>query len=110
MDVPQIYIGPAGWSYPDWKSIFYPRRLPAGESELTFLAGYFNLVEINSTFYRIPTAEMTENWVRQVQKMPGFQFICKVHQSFTHQQQVLPHTEIAQFISSIRPLQTAAGC
>lgn len=103
----QIYIGPAGWSYPDWKGIFYPRRLPARESELTFLARYFNLVEINATFYRIPTPEMTENWVRQVQKSPGFKFVCKVNQNFTHQQQDFPEAEIAQFIDAIRPLQTA---
>ena len=107
MNDQSIYIGPPGWSYPDWKGIFYARRLAARETELIYLTRYFNLVEINSTFYRIPTPGMTEAWVQQVQKKPEFRFVCKIHQSFTHQQDTLPKAEILQFIAAIRPLQAA---
>lgn len=107
MHDPSIYIGPAGWSYPDWKGVFYPRHLPAGETELTWLARYFNLVEINASFYRIPSPGTTESWVRQVQKIPEFRFVCKLHQCFTHQHKALQPTEITQFIEAIRPLQSA---
>lgn len=103
----QLFIGPAGWSYLDWKGVFYPRHLPAGETELMRLAHYFNLVEINSTFYRIPSPEIAESWVLQVQKTPEFRFTCKLHQCFTHQREPFPATELSQFISAIQPLQNA---
>ena len=50
----ELYIGPAGWSYPDWNGTVYPHSRPARFDYLTYLASYFNLIEINNTFYRVP--------------------------------------------------------
>ncbi len=47
-----IRIGPAGWSYKDWQGIVYPAQRPAGFHELSFLANYFDTIEINVSFYR----------------------------------------------------------
>ncbi|MCI0514475.1 DUF72 domain-containing protein [candidate division KSB1 bacterium] len=105
MQNPQIYVGPAGWSYPDWKGIFYPLKFAPGETELSYLAQYFNLVEINSTFYRIPTQAMVENWLKQVQSFPAFRFTCKMWQNFTHQIESPNPEAIQQFKAALMPIQ-----
>jgi hypothetical protein len=48
----RIRIGPAGWSYKDWAGVVYPAPKPRGFDPLRYVAGYFDTVEINSTFYR----------------------------------------------------------
>ena len=61
----EVRIGTSGWSYPGgkgtWKGIFYPHQSGTGRGsefdELAFYAEHFNTVEINSTFYRVPTPE-----------------------------------------------------
>ncbi|MFQ5640527.1 MAG: DUF72 domain-containing protein, partial [bacterium] len=52
-----LYIGPAGWSYPDWKGCFYPAKHPKNFNELTFLAQHFNFVEINASYYHPQSPE-----------------------------------------------------
>jgi len=103
----KIYIGPAGWSYADWKGIFYPPKLPASMTELSYLADFFNLVEINVTFYRIPAVKMVKRWLSQVNTIPDFRFVCKMFQNFTHRSGSLSATEINHFKTAIAPLQEA---
>lgn len=79
-----IYIGPAGWNYPDWRGIVYPSARPKGFRELRYLADFFNLVEINSPFYKIPSIASVETWLEQVQHQRFFQFSIKLFQQFTH--------------------------
>jgi hypothetical protein len=50
----RLHVGPAGWQYDDWYGPMYPSPRPRGFDPLAYVASYFNLVEINSTFYRIP--------------------------------------------------------
>jgi uncharacterized protein YecE (DUF72 family) len=52
----RIRIGPAGWSSPDWEGQVYPKPKPRGFDPLAYLAQYFDTIEINSTFSRIPSA------------------------------------------------------
>ncbi len=47
-----IRVGPAGWSYEDWKGVVYPKRRPKGFHEANYLADYFDTIELNVTFYR----------------------------------------------------------
>lgn len=81
-----ILIGTSGWNYPSgkgsWNGVFYPSRRPRGFDELAYYAEHFNTVEVNSTFYRMPGAPMSEAWVRRTP--PGFQFAVKLFQKFTH--------------------------
>ncbi len=79
----KIYIGPAGWSYVDWKGIVYP-SLKGGQSELAYLSRFFDIVEINSSFYRIPTERHALSWLDQVKANPDFLFAVKLWQGFTH--------------------------
>jgi uncharacterized protein YecE (DUF72 family) len=82
----RILIGTSGWSYAagrgSWNGIFYPSRRPRGFDELAYYAEHFDTVEVNSTFYRMPEAPMSESWVRRTP--PGFQFAVKLFQKFTH--------------------------
>lgn len=79
-----MHIGPAGWDYPDWDGIFYPARRPRSFDALRYVASYFTLVEINSTFYRVPAPHVVRRWADRVSDRPGFMFTLKAHQSLTH--------------------------
>jgi len=48
----RIRVGTAGWSYADWNGVFYPKPMLRGVDRLTYITRYFDVVEINSTFYR----------------------------------------------------------
>ena len=81
-------IGTSGWNYPSgkgtWNGIFYPpsRRRPKGFDELTFYAEHFNTVEVNSTFYGQPRAEVTHAWAERTPQTS--EFSVKLYQKFTH--------------------------
>jgi len=67
-----ILVGVAGWSYDDWYGTFYPERKGRGFSPLRFTAERFVVIEINSTFYRIPEALSCERWAEEVADLPRF--------------------------------------
>jgi uncharacterized protein YecE (DUF72 family) len=77
----KILAGTSGYSYKEWKGIFYPEDLPDKEM-LKFYAQQLPAVEINNTFYRMPKADMLESWAEQVPA--NFQFILKASRKITH--------------------------
>ncbi|HKP35770.1 MAG TPA: DUF72 domain-containing protein [Pyrinomonadaceae bacterium] len=77
----KLHVGTSGYSYKEWKGIFYPEDLPAKEM-LAYYATKLPAVEINNTFYRLPQAGMIENWKNQVP--PEFRFSIKATQRITH--------------------------
>jgi uncharacterized protein YecE (DUF72 family) len=79
-----IRIGPAGWDYPDWRGVVYPPKAGRAFQPLAYLSRHFGVVEVDSTFYRIPDAVRTGEWVRQVSEAPDFRFAVKLFQGFTH--------------------------
>ena len=99
-----ISIGPAGWSYPDWDGIVYPERKPARFDPLEYLSSYFSLIEINSTFYRIPAREVCARWVERVVSNPSFLFSVKAYQGFTHGRYPADRGEIDAFKKAISPM------
>jgi uncharacterized protein YecE (DUF72 family) len=103
----EVYIGPAGWSYPDWLGIVYPRTRRGDFDPLAYLASYFNLIEINSTFYRIPDRRMCETWVRRISHVPDFVFTVKLFSEFTHTKTPGAEHEIGTFHDAIEPIQRA---
>src|SRR5262249_19839088 len=80
----KVRIGPAGWSYPDWAGYVYPKRRVKGFHEATYLAEYFDTIEINSSFYGPMKAEQAKQWVERVAANPRFLFTAKLWQRFTH--------------------------
>jgi uncharacterized protein YecE (DUF72 family) len=79
-----IRIGPAGWSYKDWEGIVYPAKPGAKFDPLAYLAHFFDTIEINSSFYRPPTAQTSKSWAKRVAENPKFVFTAKLYQVFTH--------------------------
>ena len=79
-----LKIGCVGYSYPDWVGAFYPRH--ASQEEFLEMYGkVFDLLEIDSSFYRIPTPEMTREWKRLVPE--GFSFTAKFPKLVTHERE-----------------------
>jgi uncharacterized protein YecE (DUF72 family) len=81
----QVYIGSSGWSYPDWKGVFYPLNLSI-RNYLSYYANHFNTLEINSTFYHFPTAKSVHAWKQQVPDT--FKFSLRVSRLITHTQRM----------------------
>jgi uncharacterized protein YecE (DUF72 family) len=80
-----IRFGPAGWEYPDWAGIVYPKPEPRGFDRLRFLARFFATVEVNATFYRPFAADVAARWCERVADVPAFRFGAKVWRRFTHE-------------------------
>lgn len=80
-----IRVGPAGWSYPDWEGTVYPRAKPRGFHPLRHLAGYFDCLEINSSFYADVRPEHSERWSELLSDRPAFRLTAKLHRDFTHE-------------------------
>jgi uncharacterized protein YecE (DUF72 family) len=87
----QLRIGTSGWSYPTgpgkWNGIFYPATRSKKEGtkdfdELRYYAEHFDTVEVNSTFYGQPRADVTRAWTERTPK--AFEFSLKLYQKFTH--------------------------
>jgi len=119
-----IRVGTSGWSYPTgegtWNGVFYPaagqRRRGRGKfDELRFYAEHFDTVEVNSTFYRIPSAATAASWAKRTPR--DFEFSLKLFQKFTHPEMFekttgadpfdLGKADVDEFRSAIDPLATA---
>ena len=77
----EVRVGTSGWNYPEWKGSFYPETIKPA-AMLPFYAGRFSTVEVNNTFYRMPTATVVEGWAAAVP--PAFTFVLKAPQRITH--------------------------
>jgi uncharacterized protein YecE (DUF72 family) len=79
-------IGCSGWSYDDWIDSFYPASIGGRKSEwLGYYAKFFPTVEINSTFYQVPTDDVVKAWVEKGSKIDKFEFSVKMPEIVTHQ-------------------------
>lgn len=109
-------IGTSGWHYPTgrgtWNGIFYP--LPEdrqrGFDELAFYAERFNVVEVNSTFYGQPRANVALSWARRTPA--AFEFTVKLYQKFTHpgmttEAGAISQADVDTFKGGIEPLAAA---
>jgi len=99
----KITFGTAGFFYRDWIGSFYPKQLKNSQY-LGYFSKFFNLVEINSTFYNLPSEEMIINWYNQVPN--DFRFIVKVWQQITHHLED-PHLDsyIIDFFTRLKHLK-----
>ncbi len=109
-----ILVGCSGWSYDDWVGKFYPLSLAKKMGEwFSYYAGYFQTVEINSTFYRPPGEMLVQSWIKKATGLKGFEYSVKVPQLVTHRALVDGDLERADFWAAsfektcIRPLADA---
>ncbi len=104
----KVFVGPAGWSYEDWKGIVYPPGMPRSSHALDILAPLFNTVEINATFYHPTKPAYCTSWLGKVSGYPDFRFTAKLWQRFTHEREAWPSdAEIQRFKDGIAPLAEA---
>ena len=100
-------VGTSGYSYKEWKGIFYPETLPAAKM-LAFYASHFGAVEINNTFYRMPEAKTLEKWRGEVPE--DFRFVLKAPQRITHQKKLAGVEEdVRHFLEVASTLGPALG-
>jgi uncharacterized protein YecE (DUF72 family) len=77
----KLYIGTSGWIYPHWQGIFYPENL-APEDRLKYFSRYFKTVEINYSFYHLPSKKVCQVWHEATPS--DFLFAVKVSRFITH--------------------------
>lgn len=97
-----ILVGTSGYNYPEWKGSFYPADLAAAKM-LPYYASKFRTVEINYTFYRMPTSKIVAGWVAQVP--PEFRFTLKAPKRITHDKRL----RAAEVAETLRTFVTVAG-
>lgn len=101
------YIGTSGWHYGHWRGPFYPEKLPASRM-LEYYQQYFDTVEINNTFYRLPPENAVREWVDGTPA--GFRFAVKGSRFLTHMKKLKdPERGIAAFFSRVDLLGRKLG-
>lgn len=96
----KILVGTSGYYYEDWKGHFYPENLKKSEY-LSYYAQHFNLVEINSTYYRPPTAKSLEKMAQDSKNK--VEFALKLHQNMTHSK-TAENKDYQDFAQALVPL------
>ena len=100
-------IGGSGWIYRHWKGDFYPARLPQTRW-LEHYCEHFNTVELNFSFYRLPTEQAVAGWRRRTP--PGFTFAVKASRLITHYRRLANcEDELARFLERMRGLGDRLG-
>jgi uncharacterized protein YecE (DUF72 family) len=100
-----ILVGTSGYNYPEWKGSFYPADLPATKF-LPYYAGRFATVEINYTFYRMPTPKLVAGWRAQVPA--EFRFTLKAPKRITHDKR-LRAADVAESLQGFLTAATELG-
>jgi uncharacterized protein YecE (DUF72 family) len=97
-----VHIGCSGWNYRDWRGIFYPEKLPA-KRWLEHYAEHFDTVEVNNTFYRLPSQSAVAGWVEHTP--PGFVLAVKASRYLTHVKRLRDVGQGARrYFEAIKPL------
>ncbi len=101
-----VRVGCSGWNYRDWRGTFYPAGLPPARW-LEHYAARFATVEVNATFYRLPSRDAVARWVEQTPE--GFVFCVKGSRYLTHIRRLRDTGQgLERFYERIEPL-VAAG-
>ena len=100
-----VRIGCSGWAYKEWRGSFYPEKLPQ-RSWLEHYASVFGTVEVNSTFYNLPSEKTVATWLEQTP--PDFRFTVKASRYITHIKRLnSPEKYVERFLAAIEPLRKA---
>jgi uncharacterized protein YecE (DUF72 family) len=97
-----VHVGCSGWNYRDWRGVIYPEGLPA-RRWLERYAELFDTVEVNNTFYRLPSRSAVEGWVEQTPR--GFVIAVKASRYLTHVKRLRELGKgVRRYFSAIKPL------
>jgi uncharacterized protein YecE (DUF72 family) len=104
---PAIHIGCSGWNYKHWRGTFYPAELPQ-KAWLDWYARYFQTVEINNSFYRLPEETTFERW--REQSPADFVFAVKASRFLTHMKRLRdPDEPLERLLSHAKGLSRKLG-
>jgi len=99
----ELYIGTSGYDYKEWKGGFYPEKLPQ-KKFLEYYSTQFNALELNGTYYRMPTPEQMQNMITRTDGK--IKFAVKAFQDITHGEDKSKYrTLIYEFKKALEPLQ-----
>ena len=102
-----IRVGTSGWHYLHWRGPFYPERLPTAEM-LPYYARRFGCVEINNSFYKLPTREVFQAWRERVP--PDFVFAVKGSRYISHVKRLKePDEAVGRLLDRVEPLGEQLG-
>jgi uncharacterized protein YecE (DUF72 family) len=102
-----VRIGTSGWSYKEWKGSFYPEKFSPREM-LPYYASRFSTVEVNNSFYRIPSERVLATWADQVPA--DFRFVMKASRRITHHQRLRDEDgSLSYFLQAVNPLGPRLG-
>jgi uncharacterized protein YecE (DUF72 family) len=102
-----IVVGTCGWQYRDWRGVVYPTGVPPHDW-LAWYARRFPVVEVDSTFYRLPSANTVQRWHEQTP--PGFQFVVKASRFLTHVRRLRdPEEPASRLLTRLGPLGPKLG-
>ena len=93
-----LYVGTSGFAYKAWKGSFYPSDLP-DKQMLRHYGDHFRAVEINNTFYRMPSVPLLQAWARDVPA--DFRFVLKASQRITHQRRLVDADEDVGYLLDV---------
>jgi uncharacterized protein YecE (DUF72 family) len=103
----KIYVGTSGWNYDHWKGPFYPKDIKP-KDEFKYYIDHFKTVEINSTFYRLPSKKTLLNWKKSSPK--DFIFSIKASRYITHVKRLKePKKSLSIFLSLIKNIKPKLG-
>ncbi|HYX78855.1 MAG TPA: DUF72 domain-containing protein [Solirubrobacterales bacterium] len=98
----RVHIGCSGWNYRDWRGVIYPEKLPT-KRWLERYAELFDTVEVNNTFYRLPSPSAVEGWVEQTPR--GFRFSVKASRYLTHVKRLRDmRPGVRRYFAAVKPL------
>ena len=98
-----VKTGTSGFSYAEWKGSFYPEKMPAKDM-LRYYAERFPAVEVNNTFYRMPTDALFRGWAEQVPE--SFTFVIKAPKRITHDRRL---ADVAELLGHLVRVGSALG-
>ena len=103
----KVLVGTSGWHYKHWLGVFYPTGTRPAEM-FKFYARYFNTVEINNSFYRLPAAETFDAW--RESSPSNFCFALKASRFITHMKKLKePRSSSEKFFLVTQRLQQKLG-
>jgi len=100
-------IGTSGYNYPEWRGSFYPEKFPTAKM-LAYYSERFDTVEVNYTFYRMPTVKLLEGWAQGTPE--HFTFTLKAPRRITHDSKLKNVGDLTQtFCSTAASLGSKLG-
>jgi uncharacterized protein YecE (DUF72 family) len=102
-----IRIGTSGWVYPHWRGLFYPQEVKQ-KDWFGYYARHFDTVEINNSFYRLPSPAVFDSWRKQAP--PGFVYSVKASRFLTHVKKLIdPEQPLQAFFEGAVNLKETLG-